>query len=323
MLVLFGVIPVVAAFFVALSFLGREDPEAPPDPIQAEVVEEEPPAETRDVIAAARTLEVGTLLGEDDLDRIALELPEVRSEYFVVDEEEPRSFRGYAVRRTIPAGEPLTRSAIVGPGERGFLAAVLEPGTRAVTVRVGSATSRAALIDPGDRVDVILSAELRAGEQQQRVFARTIVEDVRVVAVDQRVDGDEPAASGIETATLEVSPRQDDRLVLAEHEGQLSLTVRSLAAAAGEAAAGAPPGDEAVALDELLLASPALAAREERRQREQELSDLSLLTGIVEAREQHRAAALRAATTTESVRIIRGGMAAEEVVFGGPSPEAP
>ena len=111
---------------------------------------------------------------------------------------------------------------MVGPGQKGFLAAVLRPGTRAVMVRVGEATRQAGLIDPGDRVDVILSAELSIDGGERIVFARTIAEDVRVVAIDRRVDdvGRDAVREEISTATLEASPAQADRLVLGEHEGQ-------------------------------------------------------------------------------------------------------
>lgn len=250
MLVLFGVVPVVAAFFVALSFLGRQEFE-PEQVAESPVVEEEPPPppETRSVLASARALPIGTLLVEEDLVLLTLGLPDVKSTHLIEsDDLNARSLRGYAVRTALPAGAPLTRSAIVGPGQRGFLAAVLSPGTRAVTVRVGPATSQAGLIDPGDRVDVILSAELSLNEQERTVFARTIVEDVRVVAVDHRVNGEEPEEPEVVTATLEVMPAEGDRLVLAEHEGRLSLAVRSLAAVAA-----VPPPSEAVALREVLL----------------------------------------------------------------------
>ena len=229
MLVLFGVVPVVAAFFVALSFLGQQEVEPPTVPAVEPVVEEEPPPpETRTVLAAARDLSVGTLIGGGDLSELELEVSTIESEYILVDNgSNARTYRGYAVRQAVSGGTPITPSALVGPGQKGFLAAVLRPGTRAVTLRVGPATSRAGLIDPGDRVDVILSAELKVDEQELKAFARTIVEDARVVAVDHRLNGEEPEHAEVITATLEVFPPDGDRLVLAEQEGVLSLAVRS------------------------------------------------------------------------------------------------
>ena len=90
MLVLFGVLPVVAAFFVALSFLGEQEVE----PTQAEVkpvTEEVPPPpeppETRQVFAAARAMPAGTLIREDDLIALELDPDAVRKEQFIVPNE--------------------------------------------------------------------------------------------------------------------------------------------------------------------------------------------------------------------------------------------
>ena len=351
MLVLFGVVPVVVAFFVALSFLGKQEVEPPPPQVEGQpsVEEEPPPPETRTVLSASRALPIGTLIGEGDLEALELEASEVGSEQILVDgDSSARELRGHAVRRALAAGEPISRSALVGPGQKGFLAAVLRPGTRAVTVRVGQATSQAGLIDPGDRVDVILSAELRVDGQESRVFARTIVRDARVVAVDQRLNGEEAERSELVTATLEVSPPDGDRLVLAEHEGRIALAVRSLAAMEG-----VPPG-EAVVLQDILLPPELIALSEERQRREGELQDLtirtqladsreqlrnasseerrglereqgalSLMLQVAESRDQLRAARKRAGTTLDTVRIYRGVEPAQEVVFERPAGTSP
>ena len=336
MLVLFGVLPVVAAFFVALSFLGEQEVE----PTQAEVkpvTEEAPPPpeppQTRQVFAAARAMPAGTLIGEDDLITLELDPDAVRKEHIIVPDEvvleeivpgeqASHPLRGHVVREALAEGAPLTRSAVVGPGHRGFLAAVLRPGARAVTIRVGPATSHAGLIDPGDRVDVILSAELAVDGGDRSVFARTIVEDVRVVAIDRQVGSGADSPGGGEdgeivrtemmTATLEASPAQGDRLVLGEHEGRLSLAVRSLAAVTVAQNASEA---EAVDLREMLLSSPEFTASEERLRRAQELNDLSIRTQIVESKKQLRAAVESGATKLDAVRIFRGSEPPEEVVF--------
>lgn len=271
LIVLFGVLPVAAAFGVALMYLEND----PPPVAEAKPASEPPPAppappETHDVLAAARALPVGTLLGEDDLSAITLEADAIRSAHVEIGkggvEAAADALRGYALREALGPGEPLVRSDVVGPGQSGFLAAVLRPGMRAVTIQVGPATGHAGLIDPGDRVDVILTAELPDSDMDQvaratlgEVLARTILEDVRVVAVDRRTDsaagspegGEEVQRTKMITATLEVSPMQGDRLVLGGHEGKLSLAVRSLTDAAP------PPSSVAVDLHELLLPSAA------------------------------------------------------------------
>ena len=325
MLVLFGVLPIVVAFFVALNFLEERD-EEPAQPEVAPIAEAPPPAPDsppeRTVLATARALPVGALLGKDDLTTLPLD-PDAfdEEEHFVVtDTVTVGSLRGHAVREPLAEGAPLTRASVVGPGQRGFLAAVLKPGMRAVTIRVGSATSQAGLIDPGDRVDVVLSAELAIDAADRSAFARTIVEDVRVVAIDNDADPtaagtDEPVArTDIMTATLEARPAQVDRLVLGETEGSLSLAVRSLVdPLAPDAAAAA----EAVDMREMLLSSSEFSASQARLRRAQELNDLSVRKELVESRAQLRAATLESEVQRETVRILRGSEPAEEVVFGG------
>ena len=246
MLVLFGVLPVVGAFFFALSFLGQEEAGEPePVAVAPPVVETPPPRPpTREVLATARALPVGTLIGPGDLIEFLMDRTEVHDGHVVVGGDTTlAALYGYAVREALAPGVPLTWPVVVAPGQSGFLAAVLEAGTRAVTIRVGTSTSQAALIDPGDRVDVILTAALRGQTRANRdTLARTIVEDVRLVAVDRRIvaprveeqaepgeDGALPERAEIATATLEVTPAQGDRLVLGEQQGSLSLAVRSLA----------------------------------------------------------------------------------------------
>ena len=256
LLVFLGLLPLIAAAFVARLFLF--DDAVPP--AQAEIapakVAPQPVkvVDSVEVLAAARQLPVGTLLGEDDLTVREVETAAVRSNHVAVSRKiELTTLFGHAMRAEVEAGELLTWSAVVGPGQRGFLAAALRPGMRAVTIQLGKGARHAGLIDPGDRVDVILTAMIRAAADvnPQSVFSRTIIENVRVVAVDRRIEtvvppGDttdtEVKRTEIVTATLEVSPAQANRLVLGEREGSLSLAVRSLAATAAPNAGGTPIG---------------------------------------------------------------------------------
>ena len=218
------------------------------------------------------------------------------------------------MREAIAEGAPLTQASVVGPRQKGFLATVLRPGARAVTIRVGAATSHAGLIDPGDLVDVILSAELGIHGGERVVFARTVAEDVRVVAIDRRVDRKdrEVERGSMTTATLEASPAQADRLVLGEHEGRLSLAVRSLVDAT--VAENAKQSD-AVELREMLLSSPDFTASKARLRRVEELGDLSMRQQLIESRAQLRAAMEADARKLDRIRVFRGTAPAEVVEF--------
>lgn len=318
MLVLFGVLPVVAVFFLAFTYLGEPEPE----PVQAEakpVVEEEPPPEpreTRRVLAASRALPVRTLLVKEDFTEIEVDPGAIGKEHVLAPEgTAAHPLRSNVVREAIEEGAPIARSAVVGPKQSGFLAAVLEPGHRAVTIQVGPATSHAGLVDPGDRVDVILSAELVVDGRDRRVFATTIVEDVRVVAIDSQAIGEAgPERTQVTTATLEVTSAQGERLVLGEREGALSLAVRSLARAADQPASAAPSATPAN-LKAMLLPPADFSASEEQIGRGRKLNDLSMRKQISDAQQELQAAKEAGATTLDTVRIFRGSEPAEEVVF--------
>ena len=261
---LMGIVPMVAAVFVMRLILPAAEPEpvrAPP-PVQqavaapAPVVEEEPDEVM--VLAAARALPVGTLLDEQHLTEVGVEENSVRRWHIGTEDLDPDEMPyGHVVRQAISAGAPVTWQSLVGPRQRGFLAAVLRPGMRAITVRLGAGTRHSGLVDPGDRVDVVLTAQSR-DRGEQNVLARTILEDVRVVAVDRRIGSAAGAAEGggeverteIVTATLEVLPSQTGLLALGELEGELTLAVRPLAAA------GAPPAPAEVVDMRGLLALP-------------------------------------------------------------------
>ncbi len=145
---------------------------------------------------------------------------------------------GAVVRQPVHAGEPILEGSVVKPGDRGFLAAVLAPGMRAVSVPVDEASSNAGLIFPGDRVDLILTQVLRPDREDSagapRRVSETVLDNVRVLAMGRRLSnpkGDEPANGPVRTTTLEVSPAGAEKVALITELGKLSLSLRSLAVA--------------------------------------------------------------------------------------------
>ena len=127
-------------------------------------------------------------------------------------------------------------SDVLHPRDRGFLAAVLAPGARAISVGVDAITGNGGLIWPGDRVDVILTQEL--GEKDaplaRRFVGETVMNDVRVVAVDQSIaqgavaSGDNATGRLARTVTLEVTPQQAERAAVAERLGKITLAIRAM-----------------------------------------------------------------------------------------------
>ena len=238
---LIGIIPMICAVFAMKFMVPSDQPEQTQAAVTAQDAAPAPVEEPklRMVYAAARELPVGTLLGEEDLIELDLEEDVLPRGHIAVDELTAIArLRGHVVRRAIEDGAPLTWQALVGPHQRGFLAAVLRPGMRAITIRLGAGTRQSGLIDPGDRVDVVMTAKSREGGIHN-VLSRRILEDVRVLAVDHQIGSDTGPASDarevergeIVTATLEVLPAQTGLLALGEFEGELTLAVRPLAAA--------------------------------------------------------------------------------------------
>mgnify|MGYP005847038071 CR=1 FL=1 len=207
----------------------------------------EAPRPSKAVLVAVRDLHTGEFV-QPDLFRWQ-EWPDVATPdgYLVEGAADPASLAGAVVRREIAAGQPVTGALLVKPGERGFLAAVLEPGTRAVSLPIDEASGNAGLVLPGDRVDVIVTQSI-GGEDQQTVrrVSETVLQDVRVIAIGRRLSAkasDELTAGQGKTATLQVTPAEAEKVALVADLGRLSLSLRSLA----QGEAGEPARDPASA----------------------------------------------------------------------------
>jgi pilus assembly protein CpaB len=134
--------------------------------------------------------------------------------------------KGSVVRAMILPGQPITKTAIVHGDASGFMAATLSEGMRAISIVVSVDSSAGGFILPNDRVDVILTRKPEGG---QKGFAKTILSDLRVLAVDQtyRQEKDTRTVVG-KTATVEVTPQQAELIAAAAQSGVLSLSLRPL-----------------------------------------------------------------------------------------------
>jgi len=235
-LLLIGVIVLAAGVLIALGLQALGPPR--PAPVAAPPPAAEPPKPvTARVLVSARPLPPGLLLRNEDLlgrdiplDRVpdgaVRESPETRAE-----------LAGALVRRYLDPGTVLHSGDVLRPRDRGFLAAVLQPGRRAITVGVDAVTGAAGLIWPGDRVDLLLTQKLddAVALLSRRVVGETVLTDVRVIAVDQHLTqgglGASPSLDGriARTVTLEVTPEEAERVAVASQLGRLSLTIRAMA----------------------------------------------------------------------------------------------
>jgi pilus assembly protein CpaB len=196
------------------------------------------PLPAAQVLVAATALPAGTILKPGQARWQAWPAGTSTAGYLTQANTRLDQMTGAVVRASVDAGEPLTANRLVQPGDRSFLAAVLQPGYRAVTVNVTASTGLAGLAMPGDHVDVILNIAAPRPENGNQVGSVTVLQDLRLLAMDQRADATKDPkdvkkdAAVPQTATLEVTPRGAEIVGAAEQMGTLSLSLRSLAEAA-------------------------------------------------------------------------------------------
>jgi pilus assembly protein CpaB len=138
---------------------------------------------------------------------------------------------GGVVRQRIAAGEPVTAGRVIKPGDRGFLAAVLTQGMRAISVPVTATSGVAGFVFPGDRVDLILSHTIKDASNPSapgELVTETVLTNIRVLAVDQATADQENKPMLAKTATFEVTPKQVEVIGVMSGLGTLSLSLRSL-----------------------------------------------------------------------------------------------
>jgi pilus assembly protein CpaB len=107
----------------------------------------------------------------------------------------------------------------------------MAPGTRAVTVQLQDKAGLGGLVLPGDHVDVVLTAVVPSGvpNEPEHRASETVLEDIRVIAIDQKMSDMSNETVMARTATLEVTPKQAEILALVTDMGKISLTLRSIA----------------------------------------------------------------------------------------------
>ena len=231
----------VTALLARNMFVGASAPQV--EAKKAEVVGEE-------VLVATRALPVGTLITPESFKFQPWPEELVEEAYFGKEGTNIESLNGTVVRTAITAGQPLTKGALVSPGDRGFLAAALGPGMRAVTIPVSGLTGVAGFVFPGDRIDLMLTQSV-TGQGPELKVSETVIRNVRVLATDNRVthtknEAGQTVATKTKLVTLETTPKIAEKIAVAQTLGTLSLSLRSLADSSAEL-------EEAIASGEVKL----------------------------------------------------------------------
>ena len=188
------------------------------------------------ILVARKALPVGTIVDQESLAFQAWPKELVQNAYYQegTPEADMSKLLGTVVRNPITAGQPVTRGALVGPKDRGFLAAALGPGMRAVTVPVSTTSGVAGFVFPGDRVDLVLTQEVAGGGDGPALkVSETIMRNLRVLATDQRTDSKDEEGKTVVRAfsmvTVEATPRLAEKIAVSQSLGTLSLSLRSIA----------------------------------------------------------------------------------------------
>ena len=196
------------------------------------VVELAPQIQSQDVLVAAADIGQGEKLTPENV-RWQRWPDDAMNGNYIQKQTRPdavEQLQNSIVRSQFVAGEPIREVKLARP-ESGFLSAILPPGMRAIAVRISAQNTAGGFILPGDRVDVIQTvAQQTSADEPAENVSRTILANIKVLAIDQTVGEEEGEANVVgKTATLELEPAQVEQITAAEASGTLSLALRSIA----------------------------------------------------------------------------------------------
>ena len=202
-----------------------------PAPVAAEAA---PVSTVPMVLVAKGNIPAGTFLRPENLRWEHWPENGIAPSYVTDNKRKVEDYVGAVVRVGVNDGEPITDARVMKPGDRGFLAAVLQPGDRAITVNVTPSSGLAGLVFPGDKIDLVASFKVEfEGKADGNTHlphwaSETVERDLRVLAVDQRVDDQNKEVVVAKTVTLEVTPKQAEIIAIVSELGKFSLSLRSM-----------------------------------------------------------------------------------------------
>jgi len=176
---------------------------------------------TRTVVVASNPLRFGQALAPENLREVAWPEGAVPAGTFSKVADVMASGKRIALS-SIEPNEPLLASKITGPGQKATLSAIIQDGMKAVTIRVNDVEGVAGFVLPGDRVDVLVTRQPDKNSSATDI----VLQNVRVLAVDQVADDATDKPTVARAVTLEVDTAAAQRLSLAASVGALSLALR-------------------------------------------------------------------------------------------------
>jgi pilus assembly protein CpaB len=210
--VLFGLL----AVFVAQAWLNHQAERLKPGDAALA-----PVAVTKTVVVASQPLRFGHQLSPQTLREVAWPEGAVPAGTFttIADLLAPGK---RIVLYSVEPNEPILASKITGPGQKGTLSAILQEGMKAITVRVNDVEGVAGFVLPGDHVDVLMTRN----SDKNTTSTDLVLQNIRVLAVDQIADNAADKPTVVRAVTLEVDTGAAQRLSLAATAGAISLALR-------------------------------------------------------------------------------------------------
>jgi pilus assembly protein CpaB len=181
----------------------------------------EKPVATQTIVVAAQPLRFGTELNAAMLKEIPWPAQALPPGAFHKVHDILSGGRR-VVLTAIEADEPVLALKVTGPGQRATLSALVRKGMKAVTIRVNDVGGVGGFVLPGDHVDVVLTRQIDKGQATTEV----VLQDARVLAVDQLADERAAKATVAKSVTLEVNTVEAQKIWLASSVGNLSLLLR-------------------------------------------------------------------------------------------------
>jgi pilus assembly protein CpaB len=211
----FAIVFGVLAVFIARVWLNNQANQ------RAHNTEQTQPVAMQTIVVAKQPLRFGTELSAAMLQEVPWPSQSVPSGAFAKIGDVLQPGRR-VVLTAIEPNEPVLALKITGAGERATLSALVHEGMKAVTIRVNDVDGVGGFVLPGDRVDVVMTRQLEKGSAVSEV----VLQNTRVLAIDQNADERAGKASVAKSVTLEVSTVQAQKVWLASSVGTLSLLLR-------------------------------------------------------------------------------------------------
>ena len=179
-----------------------------------------PPAPTGRIVVAAKRIELGQRLTSSDLREITWpDATRPAGSFTRISDCLDRALITPVVENELILEEKLA------PKEAGGgLAVAIPEGTRGISVRVDDVVAVAGFVVPGTMVDVLGTGQTTNGDS----ITRTILQDLRVLAVGQKTEPDREGKPQTYTVvTLLVTPEEAEKVTMASTEGKIHLALRN------------------------------------------------------------------------------------------------